>query len=151
MTIGQILHEGNVRIDQVVRDADQLVAMLSAECARVTNIPAPVIAEALHARERLGSTGLGSGIAIPHARLRGLSAPFAFAIRLKKPVKFDSVDDMPVDFAVALLLPEGKDPENLIHLAGITRRLRDKDVMKAIRAAHDPGTVYRLFVGENCD
>jgi PTS system nitrogen regulatory IIA component len=146
MKLQDILSPENIRIEQAIRDKGQLLNVVAAECAQKTGLPPQSIAEALLAREKLGSTGLGEGIAIPHARLQGLTKPFAYAVRLRKPIEFEAVDDQPVDVIIALLLPQGADAENLASLAAVTRRLRDKAVAGRVRAAPSTAVIYQALI-----
>jgi PTS system nitrogen regulatory IIA component len=146
MRIQDVLRPDSIRIDLNLRDKAALVSFLAAECGHQIGIAPHEIADALTAREKLGSTGLGNGIAIPHARLPGLDRPFAFAIRLRKPIDFDAVDDKPVDVIISMLLPLGADAENLNCLASITRRLRDRDLIGRVRAATSSAALYEVLI-----
>jgi PTS system nitrogen regulatory IIA component len=148
MKLRDILNPDDVRIDQSFRDKGQLLGVIAAECARLSGLDVRLIAEALRAREQLGSTGVGAGMAIPHARIPGLAAPVAVAYRLRKAIDFDAVDDRPVDLVVAMLSPEGADAENLARLAEISRRLRDRDVAARLRSASGPAALHRLLVDD---
>ena len=149
MTMREVLARESVCADVALRDKEQVLAFVGKiGCEGLSVAPGDVVA-ALRLREELGSTGLGGGIAIPHARIVGLQKPVAVAIRLKKASDFDAVDEQPVDFVVALLLPNGVDAGNLINLAGVTRRLRDKGLMERIRSAGDSAAIYALLVGED--
>jgi nitrogen PTS system EIIA component len=149
MTIDDILTPESVRVDHAARDKTQVIAALAAEFSRMTHLSSSVIADAFLARERLGSTGLGDGIAIPHARIGGLAKPIAFAIRLRRPVDFDAVDDRPVDVVVGLLLPESTDAANLACLAHVTRRLRDREIVGRIRAASGGVGIHQALSGRD--
>lgn len=149
MNLKEILSPESIRTDQIIRDKGQLISVLAAECAHKTGLSAQRIAETLLARERLGSTGLGDGIAIPHARLEALQAPIAYMIRLRKPIDFEAVDDKPVDVVVGLLMPLGADADNLVCLASVTRRLRDKALVARIRAAPSTAAIYQILTAGN--
>jgi PTS system nitrogen regulatory IIA component len=105
------------------------------------------VAEALNHRESLGSTGLGSGIALPHARLSSISKPFCLLARLREPLAFDAVDEKPVDLICLVLLPERQSSEQLNILAAIARRLRDSAALAAMRKARDPKALYAAATG----
>jgi PTS system nitrogen regulatory IIA component len=107
--------------------------------------------EALSEREKLSSTGLGNGIAVPHARLTGLKAPVGLFARLEKPVDFLAVDDAPVDLVFMLLAPPVSHYANAMHLqalAVVSRTLRDKVVRARLRACRTPLDVLHIFSGE---
>ena len=99
-------------------------------------------------RERAGSTGVGGGVALPHARLRGLQRVHAVFVRLDAPVDFDAVDDKPVDLIFALLAPEETAGEHLRALACVSRLLRREDLRAQLRAAPTPDALFSLLTGE---
>lgn len=116
-------------------DKGALLTELARHAAAAVGGDATDIARRLAAREALGSTGTGGGIAVPHARLPGLAAPVAFFARLERPVAFDAIDGRPVDLVFLLLSPEGADASHLARLAAASRRLRDPTVVAAVRSA----------------
>lgn len=102
-----------------------------------------VVAEVLK-REALGSTGTGSGVAIPHARIPGLARPFGTLVRLRHPIDFEAIDGKPVDIVFQLLLPQSKgDPLNA--LASVARKLRNPQTLQRLRDARDDAELYRAF------
>lgn len=133
-----------------LRAGDQAVAMndLSRRAAALLQLPAAPVAAALAAREGLGSTGVGGGIAVPHARLPSLNHLVALFARLERPVDWRAVDHRPVDLVFLLLSPTGANQEHLAALAMVTRRLRDAHVATAIRAAATPDAVREALVGK---
>ena len=108
---------------------------------------ARVIFESVLQRERLGSTGVGQGVAIPHARLRGIRDVTGFFARLKSPVDFESIDGRPVDLVFMLLAPEDAGAEHLKALARVSRLMRREDVRERLRAAPDLTAMHALLVG----
>ena len=100
--------------------------------------------ETLMQRERLGSTGIGDGVAIPHGKLPGLDRLFGLVARLEKPVEFDALDGQPVDIAFLLLAPEGAGADHLKALAQVARLLREPGILERIRAARDASALYAL-------
>lgn len=114
-----------------------LLGELARRAAALTGLAEPVLASALAAREALGSTGFGHGIAVPHARIEGLSRVFGLLARLDKPLAFEAIDGKPVDLVFLLLSPTGANSEHLSVLAAVSRRLRDRAVADALRAARD--------------
>ena len=123
------------------------LAELARRAAAKLGLVAADIAEAVTGRERLGSTGVGAGIALPHARLAGLAAPAALFARLERAVDWQSVDGRPVDLAFFLLSPSDADAGHLAALAAVTRRLREPGVAAALRAAPDPPALLAALLG----
>ncbi len=99
--------------------------------------------DVLWERERLGTTGVGLGIAIPHGRLDGLMEVMGFFARLTLPVPFDAIDDQPVDLVFLLLSPESAGADHLYALASVARLLRNASLCEALRAAQDDQEIYR--------
>jgi nitrogen PTS system EIIA component len=120
-----------------------------AELARLAGAqighPPAVIAQAVSAREELGSTGVGGGIALPHARIDGIEAPIGFFARLDRPVDWGSIDGKPVDLVFLLLSPPPADADHLAALAAMTRRLRELTIVTAIRNAAKANDIYRAL------
>jgi nitrogen PTS system EIIA component len=106
---------------------------------------ATVVTDSLLARERLGTTGLGEGVAIPHGRLKGLKDALGVFVRPKDAVNFDSPDGKPVDQVFALLVPEDATDHHLMILSELAQRFSDKRFRDAIRAAHETSVVHALF------
>jgi nitrogen PTS system EIIA component len=146
MKITEILAPENVVVDLRASGKTRLLMELSRSAARALGIDAEVVLTALTRRENLGSTGLGGGIAIPHARLPEVSAPFGFFVRLQSPIPFEAVDDQPVDIVFLLLLPSAPAGEQLSALACVARRLRDATVSKALRRARDHVAFYEVLM-----
>src|SRR5262249_33641394 len=105
--------------------------------ARLLAIDGQTILDALMSREMLGSTGIGQGVALPHARLSGLQRFFGLFARLERPINFDAIDDRPVDLVFLLLIPEKAGNDHLAALAAVSRRLRDRDVAARLRTDTD--------------
>ncbi|WP_404408887.1 PTS IIA-like nitrogen regulatory protein PtsN [Pseudidiomarina marina] len=103
--------------------------------------------ESLLNRERLGSTGIGMGVAIPHGRLASANKPVAILITLSSPIDFDAIDNQPVDIIFALLVPEDQHEQHLQTLASVAQRLNDKICTRALRDAHSDQELYDLFTG----
>lgn len=123
----------------------QLLQLLSDKAAEITGVPDREIFDALMQRERLGSTGVGNGIAIPHgklAKVRDLVGVFA---RLETPVAFDALDDQPVDLVFLLLAPESAGADHLKALSRIARALRDPSTVEKIRATGDSDAIVALL------
>ncbi|MEI5688057.1 MULTISPECIES: PTS sugar transporter subunit IIA [Sphingomonas] len=105
-------------------------------------------AERLAAREKIGSTGFGGGVAIPHARLPGLGAVSGIFMRMAQPIEFDAVDTLPVDLVFTLLSPVDAGAEHLKALARVSRRLRDRTFLAKLRGAGSPDALYALFTAD---
>ncbi|KEI73050.1 PTS sugar transporter subunit IIA [Endozoicomonas elysicola] len=110
--------------------------------SEVPEINAKELFEALVARERLGTTGLGEGVAIPHCRCKACPEPVGLFIRLAEPVDFDSVDRKPVDLVFALIVPEGENQEHLEILKALAERFHSSLMLQKIRTATDTGMLY---------
>lgn len=129
-----------------VQGKKQALQELAAHAATLTGLPAHDIFETLLQRERLGSTGVGEGIAIPHGKLPTLGRLFGFVARLEKPIDFDAIDGMPVDVLFLLLAPEGAGADHLKALARVARVLRRPGVLDRVRSAHDAAAIYAVLI-----
>jgi nitrogen PTS system EIIA component len=148
MKVSDFLSAADVTIDAAFADKRKLLEELARRAApRVDLDPLLILAE-LEKREELGSTGMGGGVAVPHARFHQLRKPFGMLVRLKKPIEFDAVDGKPVDTIALLLLPDARQGEQLGALACIARKLRDPLVMKALRKARDGTEIYRSLTAD---
>ncbi|MBC9034587.1 PTS sugar transporter subunit IIA [Sphingomonas sp. JC676] len=124
-----------------------LFQQLGAAAARAYALDAKLVAERLSEREKLGSTGFGGGIAIPHGKLDGLSHVVAVFARMAQPVDFAAVDDLPVDLVFMLLSPVGAGADHLKALASVSRRLRDRNFAAKLRGAGSPDALFALLAG----
>ena len=124
----------------------QVIQELSAAAAKLTGLDERKIFEILLQRERLGSTGIGGGIAIPHGRLSTLDKPRGLFARLVHPVDFDSIDERPVDIVFLLVAPEGAGADHLKALARVSRLLRDRSLVEKLRATESADALYALLV-----
>ena len=143
-----LITEEGIALGLDVPDRDELLAALSARAASVTGIDAAQILERVRLREALGSTGFGSGAAIPHARFADLPGVIAVAAVLAAPVDFGAIDGQPVDIAVLLLSPEAEGADHLKALAHISRILRDPQRLAAMRAARSPAALRAVIAAE---
>lgn len=125
----------------------QLLQELADAAAAVTGLPAKPILDSLIQREKLGTTGVGDGLAIPHAKVNSLPQLMGFFARLAKPVEFDALDDKPVDLVFLLLAPENAGAEHLKALARIARVLRDPGMCAQLREIPDAARAYALLTG----
>jgi PTS system nitrogen regulatory IIA component len=123
----------------------QLLQEMAERVAPICGVPERRIFETLIERERLGSTGMGQGIAIPHGRLAGLNKIVGMFARLETPIAYDAVDNQPVDLVFLLLAPEGAGADHLKALARVSRLLRNQQTCEKLRAAKDPEVLYALL------
>jgi PTS system nitrogen regulatory IIA component len=130
-----ILERGGILADLKAASKKQVLQELARAAASATDLPERRIFDVLTEREKLGTTGIGQGIAIPHGKLTELSEVVGFFARLARPVDFDSVDSQPVDLVFMLLAPEGAGAEHLKALAKVSRLLRDRHRREKLRGA----------------
>ena len=123
-----------------------LLAELAGRAAALYKLDERRLFDRLLERERLGSTGIGGGIAIPHGRMAGIDKPVGLFARLGHPVDFDSIDERPVDTVFLLLAPEGAGADHLKALARVSRLLRDRGLVEKLRATESADALYALLV-----
>ena len=123
----------------------QALQELSAMAARLTGLDERSIYDVLLQRERLGSTGIGDGVAIPHGKLPKLDRLFGLVARLEKPIDFEALDGQPVDLMFLLLAPEAAGADHLKALARIARVLREPGMVDRVRATRDADALYALL------
>jgi len=146
MDLSELLNENAILPTLKVSSKKQAIQCISEKAAEVTGLNEREIFETLLQRERLGSTGVGSGIAIPHGKLPSLDKIYGVMARLERPISFDAMDDQPVDIIFLLLAPEGAGADHLKALAKIARVLRDGDMVNKIRATTDPEALYSVLL-----
>ena len=123
----------------------QILQELAAAAAQITGLHERTIFDVLLERERLGTTGVGSGIAIPHGKITELDRLYGLFARLDEPVDFDAVDDEPVDLIFLLLAPESAGADHLKALARVSRLLRDKTVREKLRETGSADELYSVL------
>ena len=123
-----------------------LLAELAGRAAALYKLDERRLFDRLLERERLGSTGIGGGIAIPHGRMAGMEKPVGLFARLGHSVDFDSIDERPVDTVFLLLAPEGAGADHLKALARVSRLLRDRSLVEKLRATENADALYALLV-----
>jgi nitrogen PTS system EIIA component len=149
MKIFDFLAAADVKADITAADKKKLLSELARTAASKLDIPGDRIAAELLKREELGSTGVGGGVAIPHARFAEATTPFGMLVRLKKAIDYDAVDGKPVDIVFLLLLPEGAGGEQQLGaLATIARKLRKPEITAALRRARDSAEMYRTLTAD---
>lgn len=123
----------------------QALSELSRRAAEITGIPDRTIFDVLLEREKLGSTGVGRGVAIPHGRLQPLDRVFGVFARLERPIDFDAVDDQPVDLIFLLLAPANAGADHLKALAKVSRLMRDQGLCAKLRGCESREAIYALL------
>jgi nitrogen PTS system EIIA component len=149
MDIKEFLSPIDVLVDICVPNKARVLQELAQRAATRLNLSAGQILSDLLKREKLGSTGTGGRIAIPHARISGLSKPFGILVRLQNPIDFDAIDGQPVDLLFLLLLPVTPDMEQLNALASVARILRDSENVRNLRCARDSEGLFHAMVVDN--
>jgi PTS system nitrogen regulatory IIA component len=148
MLISDLLSPERIRCDVQSSSKKQLLELISEELARHSEtFTKREMFESLCARERLGSTGLGNGVAIPHGRIKGSSHVEASFIRLRKPLAFDAIDGQPVDLLFCIAVPEDCGEDHLKLLAQIAEMFSDAEFLEELRKAEDAGTLMQLLSG----
>ena len=145
MELASLLHPEAIRILTDVSSKKRLLQAVADLAAPLTGRSESEIASALLERENLGPTGFGQGVALPHARLPGLSGVQGAFLKLDRAVDFDAVDRQPVDLVFALFAPEESGTEHLKALALVSRTLRDTMLCDKLRANSDPATLHTLL------
>ena len=145
MEIVDLLAPDSVLPTLKVQGKKQLLQELAQHAAKLTGIPERRIFETLVERERLGSTGMGQGIAIPHGRLAGVSKIVGVFARLETPIAYEAVDNQPVDLVFLLLAPDSSGADHLKALARVSRLLRNQSACEKLRAASKPEVLYALL------
>ncbi|MGI2260550.1 PTS IIA-like nitrogen regulatory protein PtsN [Shewanella sp. GXUN23E] len=113
--------------------------------AQYPTLSSQEVFESLLAREKVGSTGIGNGIAIPHGKLTTIDHPIAVLVKCTEPVPFDAIDNQPVDILFALLVPAEQCQTHLATLAAMAEKLSDKQVVKQLRKAQDDAELFRVI------
>jgi len=150
--LSDILSSDAVQAALSVPNKKVLFQQLAATAGKMVGIAPKVIVERLVERERLGSTGFGGGVAIPHGKIEGLNRVVGVFARLAQPIDFNAIDDMPVDLVFLLLSPPDAGVEHLKALARVSRKLRDRTLVAKLRGAASEDALYALFAtGETRD
>ena len=149
MHIGDLLVGDAILVRQGASSKRQALHMVAEAASVLLGISETRIFDALMEREALGSTGLGSGVAVPHARLAGLERVQAVFVKLETPVSYDAVDDRPVDLMFALFAPPTDGAEHLRALAAVSRALRSTDLRQRLRQANSIDSISALFVQQS--
>ena len=145
MNIVSLLRPEAVKSVFTVSSKKMLLHALGDLSANVHDLDQETIVRALQERETLGPTGVGHGVALPHARIAGLNEVKAVFIRLEKPIDFNAVDRQPVDLFFCLLAPENAGVEHLKALALVSRTMRDASICAKLRANDEPETLHAII------
>jgi nitrogen PTS system EIIA component len=146
MDIGELLARDGIVLKSGASSKRQALQVVAVAAAVAMGLREDTVLDALLEREALGSTGLGSGVAIPHARLDGIDSVRAVFVRLDTPVAYGAVDDRPVDLMFALFAPPRDGAEHLRALAAVSRALRSPELREQLRQARTVDAISALFV-----
>jgi PTS system nitrogen regulatory IIA component len=138
-----------VRFSPHTSSKKRLLQEISEQAAAVYGLDSSEVLVALTEREKLGSTGVGRGVAIPHARFDGLDRVYGFFTRLEKPVDFDSMDRQPVDLIFTILAPQKEGAEHLKALALVSRTLRSENTCTKLRANNEESSLFALLTQQD--
>jgi nitrogen PTS system EIIA component len=142
MKISDFLLPTDVMLDVRASDKTRLLRQLSTQAASEVGLDPDEVATQIARREELGSTGVGNGVALPHARVPGLKAPFGLFARLRHAIDFEAIDDQPVDIVFLVLLPQTADGGRLNALACVARTLREPEALRHVRRATDQESLF---------
>lgn len=145
MKVAEFLQPGDVLIDLDAPNKLKALQLLAKRAAAALGVGEQAVFEPLYTREKLGSTGIGEGAAVPHTRIAGIEKPFGLLARLTKPIEFDAIDDTPVDLVFVLLVPAAGGKDHLNVLAAVARQLRSPDVLKKLRQAQSAEELYAVI------
>ena len=148
MDLGELLDAGAISARLNAASKRQALSIVAEIASRSLGVkPAEILAKLMQ-RERLGSTGVGYGVAVPHARLKGLERMHGVFVRLEAPIEFGAVDEQPVDLIFALLAPADHPAEHLRALAKVSRALRRSDLRQQLRQAHSADAIRARMAHE---
>ncbi len=143
--ISRLLTPDNVRVDLPVTSKKRLFEQVGLMFEGSHNLEREKVFDSLFARERLGSTGLGEGVAIPHGRIKGLKDALAAVVRVQSPIPFDAPDGEPVSLLVFLLVPENANEEHLEILSELAELLSDESVRQSLMTQADPVAIHQIL------
>lgn len=145
MEIIDLITPERVVVDLRATSKKHALQQLAQRAAEITGLHERAVFDVLLERERLGTTGVGNGIAIPHGKLPGIEQLYGMFARLETPIDFDSIDEQPVDLIFMLLAPENAGADHLKALARVSRLLRDKAMCEKLRGADQSDALYALL------
>jgi nitrogen PTS system EIIA component len=144
--VAKLLPPANIVLDLEVSSKKRMFEQAGLLFENNQGIARSLVFESLFARERLGSTGLGQGVAIPHGRIKGLRDPVGAFVRLKTPVAFDSPDGQPVTLVFVLLVPEQATEQHLQILSELAQMFSDRELRGQLANASDPGSLHQAII-----
>lgn len=147
--LSQILSPENVVLDIPVTSKKRALEQMSLLFENHQGLERVSVFDSLFARERLGSTGLGHGVAVPHGRVKNIDSPCAAFARLAQPVAFDSPDGQPVDLILVLIVPEAATQQHLDILAEVAQRLSEPSILQQLRRETDAMRIYEMLTVTN--
>ncbi|TAK91453.1 MAG: PTS IIA-like nitrogen-regulatory protein PtsN [Burkholderiaceae bacterium] len=145
--LSKLLPPANVVVDLDVSSKKRVFEQAGLLFENHHGVARSKVFDSLFARERLGSTGLGQGVAVPHGRIKGLREAIAAFIRLQEPIPFDAPDDLPVSLMVFLLVPEQATQQHLEILSEIAQMLSDRNFREKLLTAQDAQSLHQLLLG----
>jgi PTS system nitrogen regulatory IIA component len=144
--VAKLLPPANIVLDLEVSSKKRMFEQVGLLFENNQGIARSLVFESLSARERLGSTGLGQGVAIPHGRIKGLKDPVGALVRLKTPVPFDAPDGKPVTLVFVLLVPEQATEQHLQILSELAQMFSDRELREQLGGADDPGALHQAII-----
>ncbi|HZU88853.1 MAG TPA: PTS IIA-like nitrogen regulatory protein PtsN [Stellaceae bacterium] len=148
MDIADLITPRSVIAQLRVTGKKQALQELAKRAATMTGMAERAIYDVLVERERLGTTGIGNGIAVPHGKLKGLARLYGIFARLERPIPFEAIDEQPVDLIFALLAPEDAGADHLKALARVSRLLRDRRMCEKLRGTDNADALYALLIDD---
>lgn len=145
MNLSSLLKPHGVRVVADISSKKRLLQSIADMAEGLIGLPTSQVFDALQERESLGPTGVGHGVALPHARLADLTEVHGAFVRLERPIDFDAADRQPVDLVFALFAPADTGVDHLKALALVSRTLRNQELCAKLRANTDPATLYTLL------
>jgi len=148
MSVGDLLDGGSIAPRASASTKRQALSVIAEIAARNFGLTAAEVFDALMEREKTSPTGVGHGVAIPHAQLAGLARMRGVFVRLETPIEYGAVDDQPVDLLFALFAPRSQGSEHLRALARVSRLLRDPALREQLRTTHGADAIHALLARE---
>ena len=146
MSISSLLATNRIFTDADISSKKRLLEFIAEHAAEELSLPTNIIYNKLLERERLGSTGLGKGIAVPHARLNNISDPHACLLKLKQAINYDAIDKQKVDLIFVLFIPQESTDEHLQILASLAKIFSKKPVTEKIRISHSADDIIQIII-----
>ena len=145
------LEDSHISINDVSKTKKSILEKISDILSKPSGIKSSVIFNKLYEREKLGSTSIGKGVAIPHARVKDIEYPFVSIIILDEPVDFDNIDDLDVNIVVSIIVPEDNFNDHLELLAQLSEKLDNPEIRKALRKARNSKQIISNLSSDNLE